>query len=457
VKLRGIAWSLLLLPTLAGASAFRLEARTETQLYSIRSFRDADPSSLTLLPRRRLVQYLGIEAFELITGQPIGFETSLRVFADWGLPHGEADRIDGAKSEDADLLYANVSYRGPHLNVRLGRQTYVDFMDIASFDGLTVRYVDSIGIGAEAYSGLWVKGSSVLASSVYQPDGIRESDLRRLAAKTTTPYAALDDIEPLVGAKLLAQNIGGFSGSFGFRQAWLSGKTDIQRLALEAKYGRGKGLNFFGGFEYDLVLPRVSNARLQGRYDGDEFGVLAEAMRVSPVLSADSIFLYFATAPRDAIRVRGDYYPAGPLRLYAQVSVDSYGSSAPVFQNLQEPAPSGIAFGASGGAALKQGTMRAAADASFKGGWGGRQLWIDVTAGWVPENGIFTVDGRFSFANVQDGLNARLRGNFFGAQLWGSLFLNRNTRASVVLEENVNPFSRSDTKLFFMLDWKVTL
>ena len=141
MSVRRIAWLLGLLPTVASASAFRLEARTEAQLYGIRSFREGDPASLTTLPRRRLVQYLGLEAFELITGEPIGFETSLRVFADWGLPHGESAKIDGVRSEDADLLYANVSYRGPHLQVRLGRQQYIDFMDIASFDGATIRYV----------------------------------------------------------------------------------------------------------------------------------------------------------------------------------------------------------------------------------------------------------------------------------------------------------------------------
>src|SRR5699024_5267092 len=128
-------------------------------------------------------------------------------------------------------------------------------------------------------------------------------------------------------AKLLVQNIGGFSASAGFRQAWLSGKTDIQRFAVEAKYGKGRGLNVLTGLEYDFVLPRVSNVRFQCRDDGDEFAVLAEVMRVSPVLSADSIFLYFATAPRDAGRIRADYYPSGPFRFYAQFNADLYNTN----------------------------------------------------------------------------------------------------------------------------------
>ncbi len=452
----------MLLPTIAGASAFRLESRTEAQVYSFRSFKDGDPETLTVLPRRRLVQYLGLEAYELITGEPLGFETSLRVFADWGLPHGEAAKLDGIRSEDADLLYANVSYRGEHLQARVGRQNYVDLMDFMSFDGATVRYVHRIGIGVEAYGGLWVKGSGALSSSVYQPDGIRESDLRRVGLQVAAPYAALDDIEPLVGAKLLVQNIAGFSGSFGFRQAWLSGKTDIQRLALEAKWGRGHGLNFLGGAEYDLITANLSNFRLQGRFDGDEFAALVEIMRVTPVLSADSIFLYFATAPRDAGRIRADYYPSGPFRFYAQFTTDLYNTNLnpdrAVAGALQDPAiASPLSFGGSAGTQVRVGTVRAAADVTVKAGYGGRQVWVDVNAGWVPENGIFTLDGRLSFANVEDSINARLKGNFFGVQAWGSYFLNRNTRVSLVLEENLNPFSKSDTKVFFMLDWKITL
>src|SRR5450432_1891849 len=80
----------VLLPSSVLAAAFEVDARTEAQVSSIRAYRDTDPSNPVLLPRRRLVQYLGIDAFELIPDAPLGFESSLRVFADFGLPLGES-------------------------------------------------------------------------------------------------------------------------------------------------------------------------------------------------------------------------------------------------------------------------------------------------------------------------------------------------------------------------------
>ena len=170
----------LLLSGTASASAFQLEARTEAQVYQIRAWRDSSPDEPVLLPRRRIVQYLGLNGYELVTGQDMGFESSLRVFADFGLPRGEAARLDGLRSEDADLLYAFVRYGWNGIEGRLGRQVYGDVSDILAFDGLRVRYVSPLGIGAEVYGGLWVKGAGFLSSSVYQPDGTRESDARRL-------------------------------------------------------------------------------------------------------------------------------------------------------------------------------------------------------------------------------------------------------------------------------------
>lgn len=101
-------------------------------------------------------------------------------------------------------------------------------MDFMAFDGLRARYVHRLGVGAEAYGGLWVKGGSLLGSATFQPDGTRESDLARQAAASA---ANLSDLEPLYGAKLLLENLGGYSASVGHRKSLLAGKTDLERAA----------------------------------------------------------------------------------------------------------------------------------------------------------------------------------------------------------------------------------
>jgi hypothetical protein len=42
-------------------------------------------------------------------------------------------------------------------------------------------------------------------------------------------------------------------------------------------------------------------------------------------------------------------------------------------------------------------------------------------------------------------------------QLWGSYRLAASSRVSLVLEENVNNFTKSDTKVFFLFDFKSVL
>jgi hypothetical protein len=457
----------LVVPEAALAAAYTLEARSEAQLYSFRSWRSGPNDRPTLIPRRRFVQYLGLNAYELVPGQPVGFESSMRVFVDFGVPQEEAARLDGVRTAEADLMYANIIYSGDIFTVKIGRQTYTDVMDFVAFDGALVRISAPVAdgllrLGGEAYIGLWVKGSSAIASSQYQPDGIRESDLRRVGNYEVLPYGALDDIEPMFGVKAFIEGFKGVAVSAGFRQAWLSGKTDVQRLAIEGKYNGGFGLSLLGAFEYDLIMARISNARALARYDGGEFAFSVEYGRTSPVLSADSIFLYFSHMPRDAGRVRLDWYPIGPFRFYGHALGDIYhlniNETAPLFAATTDPAlAAGFAFGAGGGIALKAGPIKAAADVSFKTGYGGGQIWTDISAGWVPQSLPVLVDFRFTWANLGDQLNPRLKGNFFGLQLSGGYALTRTARLSAAIEQNFNPFTRSDTKVFLLFDIKANI
>lgn len=455
------------MPAAAWATAFQIDSRTEAQVSSIRAWRQTDADNPIILPRRRLVQYLGLNGYEIIPKAPLGFESSIRVFADFGLPRGEASRVDGLRSEDADLLFANLSYRGQSLQFRLGRQLYTDVMDLIGFDGAWVRYIfrfsAGFGIGAEAYAGLWVKAGSVLGSSVYQPDGIRESDLRRVAAMEAQPYAALDDIAPLIGAKLSLVDLYGISANVGFRQSWLGGKTDIRRIGGDLKWVGFLGLTVMAGIDFDMLLSRVANARWLGRWDSSELSVQVEYIRASPVLSADSIFLYFAHAPRDGFRLRADYYPVGPLRIYAQGLIDLYGTPLnatymPLIAVAQLTAADGVqsnlSYGASGGATARFGSFRLAADLTFKSGYNGRQIWFDLNGGWAPLMASFTAEARISVANVTDPVNQYLKGTYIGAQVFASYALTRASRLSVVVEANFGPATRSDLKVFALYDLK---
>jgi hypothetical protein len=459
------AVSLLLVWVLAetaSASAYQIEARTEAQAYQIRAWRGTTPDDVVLLPRRRIVQYLGLNAFELVTGQDLGFESNLRVYADLGLPRGEAEKIDGLRTEDADLLHAYARYARGGFEGRLGRQLYVDSMDIMAFDGLRLRYVSRLGLGAEVYGGLWVRGAGFLGSSVYQPDGTRESDARRLEQGVAGADASLDALAPTYGAKLLLEDLKGFSGSVGYRKSLVDGKTDLERAGVEFRYGRGLGLSALAGLDFDMLQMQPAQVRAQVRFDKTLFAVSVEALRFTPVFSADSIWYYFAFAPRDEGRVRVDFYPVGPLRFYVQGLASLYHTEVNDDLRLAgaleaEGEPSSVNAGGSIGAALRRGRLRSALDVTYRRGYGGDQLWVDLTGGYSFGRGLLDLDGRVSVANVEDAFNPLLKGNFFGAQLWASRALSQAARLSLVLEQNFNAFSHSDTKVFFLFDLKANL
>jgi hypothetical protein len=448
--------------TTSHASAFLVEARTEAQAYQIRAWRGSTSDDPVLLPRRRIVQYLGLNAFELATGQDLGFESNMRIWADFGLPKGEAERVDGLKSEDAELLHAYVRYAKGGFEGRLGRQLYTDVSDIIAFDGLRARYVTRMGLGAELYGGLWVKGASFLGSSVYQPDGTRESDSRRLDQGVAGADPTLDSMEPVFGAKLLLEDLKGFNAAVGYRKAMVEGKTDLERATVEARYGRGLGLNALAGVDYDVLQGKVAQVRTQVRWDGTRVATTLEVMRLSPVLSADSIWYYFAWAPRDEARVRVDVFTPGPLRFYVQALGSRYNENvnpemAIASQVDAEGAPESTSVGGAAGAAWRSGAFRSALDVTYRTGFGGDQLWGDLTGGYTFDRERFTLDARVSFARIFDSFNARLGGNFYGAQVWASRALTRATRLSLVVEQNFNPFTDSDTKAFLLFDLKASL
>jgi hypothetical protein len=210
--------------------------------------------------------------------------------------------------------------------------------------------------------------------------------------------------------------------------------------------------------DYDLTLSRLARFRAQARYDRARFAVMAEGMRLAPVLSANSIWYYFATAPRDELRVRVDYTPVGAFRYYLQGVATHYNENlrritTPILANQvgNLSFASSANAGGSGGIAYQKNDFRLA------GYLGGRQLWLDLTSGYVSRAYRYTLDGRISIANISDDLNPQLHGTFVGAQAWASYLLTRAARGSLALEANTNAFVHLDFKVFLLFDLKVTL
>ncbi len=181
-------------------------------------------------------------------------------------------------------MYAYARYASGGFEGKLGRQLYIDSMDIMAFDGLRLRYMSRFGVGVEAYGGLWVKGAGFLSSSVYQPDGTRESDSRRLDQGVVGADSSLGSLEPVFGAKLLMGDLKGFSGSLGFRKAMLAGKTDLERAGLEFRYTRGRGVSALAGVDFDLMQLTLAQARAQVRWDRELYALSVRGDALHPGL-----------------------------------------------------------------------------------------------------------------------------------------------------------------------------
>jgi hypothetical protein len=445
--------------TLAGpvqAQAFRLVSRTEAHVYHLRSFRGLDAQSTLLVPRRRLVQSLLLDGYEMVTGQDLSLSANLRVFADFGMARGEPARLDGVRAEDADLLNAHVTYRAAGFQARLGRQVRWDSLDAFALDGLHLRYVSPFKLGLEAYGGLSVKGASFLGSSAYQPDGIREIDVRRPATPENAPSRPeADDLEPVVGGRLVLEDLHGFSGGLEYRRAFFLDerrRVSLERAGAELRYQAPQlGLSAVAAADVDLVLLSLANLRVEARHDGDLFAVSAELARYTPVLAVDSIWYWFTRSPRDEISLRGDYLPPGPARAYVRLNATRLNAALnPQLDlvNHLNAASSPLTAGGSMGGALLLGAFHAAADVTFRAGGQGGSVWLDLSAGYAPAGRPYSVDTRFSYANVRDGLQPALDGHFAGVQLWGGYALSPAARLSAVLEHNASPRDPADTKVF---------
>lgn len=471
----------LLAPRAARAAAFRVESRTEAHAYCLRAFRatgtatacyravpDADAGNPSVLARRRIVQSLGVSGIELVRGEDLSFDASLRLWIDFGVGAEESSRLDSYPVSDADLLYAYASWKELYgvLDLRLGRQVFVDELDFASFDG--ARVAARIGRVAmiEAYGGLEVKGAYFLGSAAFQPDGTRETDARRLLQEASPgslgASPVLDRPALLYGLRASAALWRVGDARLGYRRTVVDGKTETEHAGASVRLRPIGRTNVYAGGDLNLHLGSLTRGVLGASWVGDFVTVTGEAQRIAPSFTADSIWAYFAFAPRDEARLRVDLTPPlGSVRLFVEGSNQRYRTALKEALRDQiavspDPIDSGVTFGGRIGAGLlPPERLRADVELSARAGWAGRQIWLDLHAGVDALRDRLAIDARITIADVADGLTPWLRGTMVGGSLQAAWRLADGVTITGLVEDNLGPFTRQDFRVYAILDVRV--
>jgi hypothetical protein len=461
---RALALAILLLPSLARAYDFQVDAETIGQAYQLR---DADNA---LVNRRRLSQYLGLHVFNLGPRDDLGrplprnqlyLTASLRFDADMG-EYPNLTELSGRTperelfQEKLDLLYA---YLGGNdlfgfLDFQLGRQILIDLYDWTSFDGLHLQARTPFYVAAEAWGGLNVTGAGVLDSPVYRVDG---------TALGQNPFGSLgarqeEELQPTFG--VAARTIGLRDLSARLSYARTMSPTGDPRQPGEPAWGvvdehvgltvRGRLLDArlvpWFAFRYNLLAGRLDEVYAGVRAQVGRHGLSAEYVLAAPTFDGDSIWNVFASQAFDDIRLSWDV-SFWRVRAYARAFTRLF------FDDRGAAASGGGALGAR--LDLRRGFARL--DGYYEDGYGGRRAGAELAARvrlWGdPDNArALFAEGRMSYAGFRDDIRPVDRADSFGIQAgvrWSPL---AGITLHGLVEENVNRIYPSQLRVLALLD-----
>ena len=492
------AGALLLTGTPAAAAVYTVGARTEAQAYQFRSWQGRAFDDPEKLSRYQISQYLDLGAFDLLSsagkGSRLDFVTYMRLENDFGFDEFEQNRLDEAEQPAFHLLYAYLHWQGIAggvLDLKLGRQIRYDQLEFFSFDGLDIHVHTPAFVGIGVFGGWQVKGTSIGGSDTFQPDGVRVSDRRRIAAGVTTDllanpasniaYDYLDEPSPMFGGRLQLENVKDVDALVVYRRA-MSKTTgaNLEALPEEARgwqvdfehLGAGARVRFLDAIQLSAAADRdmyrerwaVLRGAVKADLIADRLSITAEAQRWNPSFDADSIWNVFASGPRDELELRvdglvGDFlvYGGPLLTLYNLDLGQSYADRAGIVADGVSSLYGGLA-----GFSTRAGIpWRIAGDVLYLGGPSGelghadtlgRELWVSGVVGRTFRD-RYGVDLRLNLANVSDPNAVGLQDLWsFGAAVIGRIVLSDEATVTVVIEENTNRLVTSDLRGYATLD-----
>jgi hypothetical protein len=432
---------------------FRVRSQTVGDAYQIVR------SDQGLINRRRLHQYLGLDAFDL-TGHGdarLNLVTLFRFDADFGLDDEDIDGIVGLQRNQLSIQAAYVEGRelGGLFDFRLGRQMHADAIDFLMLDGVVARAKTPWHLGVEVQAGVEADNRlGSVTSSQFELDGTRliedrdDEDRRVVVQRDNIPKIVL-------GAALVLTDLPWTQGRVGYRRLVADGKVAQEKVgaSFSQRIARRVDLNVSGSYDlyrHDFDQFRAGiGARLTDALDLD-----LEYVRLVPTFDADSIFNVFNTLPLSDLNGRMRWHFNAEQSMYLGGMVRFFNNDLFPDERLTEPvdrvvnAGGGMAgwsrgFGARGDMSV---------DLSFEAGYGGTRALLDVSGSWAVIPRVLEFDGRLTGLRFVDELQPGLRAWGAGYQLGAEWLLDSRASVRLAVEHNFNHIQTSQLRVMMVAD-----
>jgi hypothetical protein len=492
--------SLALLAALLCASgpvwAYELDVTSQTlaQGYQLRA-RAAD-GSVWFLNRRRLTQTLTLDLWDLLTPPPdpshstptrkakvdVWASLLLRIDHDFGeytqgsvrIPISDSQREtrpvrDVIAELDAghaglELVYAHVGAKVGRVTLFLGRLLEVDAFDWRSLDGAAARVRIVPWLSAIATAGVLVRGTSLLGTTTFEPDGTSgdqcvafaedlgfytsapECEQREALMPTLSLGVEAGDLTTIWGRVAYRRTISATPGGLYAPGAPDWGvNEELVSASVSARLWRGR-INPTAALRVNLLLGAIDEARVGTTVRLGDHALTPELAYTLPSFDGDSIFNVFAAEPSWDVRLGYDVWPSrGRLRGWARFT-------RRLFFARDDGAVEQIdvgreTWGAAGG--VRFGGLRL--DLGVESGYGGLRAGGDLS-GRFRAGRHFSFDGRLSLVRTEDEDAGRAAETRFGAQAGARYRLGPGAALHLVVEDNVRAADIHQLGVYALVD-----
>ena len=407
-----------------------------------------------LLNRRRLHQYLGVGAYNLLEDEDhqISFVTLMRFDTDLGITDEELDNVEGLKRDQLSIqtFYLDAQDLWGAVDLRLGRQLHYDTIDFMMLDGLTLTTRLPGHVGVEVQAGIEADNEGHnYTYSQFELDGTRAIDSEEALSVTATKI--------VLGGALVTHGLHRFKGRVGYRRIFSDSQINQEKVSASFTSRPLDSLYVNGAASFDMFNDYFDTVRVGTRM---RFNDASEAelqyVRLLPSFDADSIFNIFTSEPLNDVNARTRYYLTRSSWVYVGGMVRMFGADP---TNIEGEAIPGVeeegvrAYGAMLGWTHRYGVRgRVSFDASHESGYGGDRTLLDLDGRYALRPGLLELDGRITGVIFADELQTALQSAGGGYQLGMRYLVDKRASLQLMVEQNFNAIHTNQFRVFAVAD-----